>query len=121
MGSETKLTGEKNLKKIVDSLDYLNEKGKKKAFNRGKEIIEILNDISKFRGLNELEDLARQEFRFSINRFFLGFYGDSIRHAVFSIEMGLLIRLERELSIDEKEMIHGEINRRKKTIIIYFW
>jgi len=62
-----------------------------------------------------------KNFDVQLTGFFLGFYGDSIRHAVFSIEMGLLIRLERELPIDEKEMIYGEINRRKKPLSFYFW
>ena len=105
MSSNKNIKGEKYLHEIIGSLDYLNRKGRKKAINRGKGLIDILEKISKFKSeINALEDLARQEFRHAIQQYILGFYGNSILHTFFSIEMGLLIRLERKLTNEEKEI-----------------
>ena len=108
-----KISGQEALNKLVGSVEYLNRKGRNKAIKRGKEIIEILEKLGEFKNeILELEDLARQEIRASIQKYLLGFYEDSIHHSCASVEMGLLIRLEQKLTEEEKEKIHEEINRK---------
>jgi hypothetical protein len=114
MNTGEKISGEESLNKLVDSIEYLNRKGRKKAIKRGKEVIGIFEELGEFKNeILELEDLARQEFRASIQKYLLGFYEDSIHHSCASVEMGLLIRLEQKLTEEEKEKIHEEINRKK--------
>jgi hypothetical protein len=103
---------ERFLNEMVKSVGFLNRKGRKQATKRGRELTDILRVISKYKiGIHETRDLARQEFRAAIQEYVLGFFDDSIHHALFSVEMGLLIRLEETLTNEEKNKIHDEINR----------
>jgi hypothetical protein len=114
MNTGEKISGQEALNKLVKSIDFLNSKGQSKAIKRGKVIIYIFEELGEFKNdVLELEDLARQEFRASIQKYLLGFYEDSIHHSCASVEMGLLIRLEEKLTDKEKEKIHEEINRKK--------
>lgn len=103
---------EKFLNGIIRSAGFLNRRGRKQAIKRGRELTDILKGICKYgTGIHETRDLARQEFRGAIQRYVLGLFEDSIYHAFFSVEIGLLIRLEEKLTNEEKNKIHDEINR----------
>jgi len=78
---------------------------------RGREIKEVLEHLSRYpfdpicriKNIKENKDLARDEIRGSVQRYIYGNYLDSIFFSCFSVEFGLLIRLNEILSEDEKK------------------
>jgi len=93
-------------------MGFLNKRGRKQVIKRGRELSDILREVCKYgTGIHETRDLAREEFRGAIQRYLLGLFEDSIYHAFFSVEVGLLIRLDEKLTSEEKDKIHDEINR----------
>lgn len=80
---------------------------------RGREIKQILEDLSRYpfdpickiKNIKEDRDLARDELRGAAQRYVYGNYLDSILFSCFSVEYGLLIRLNGTLSEDEKKRV----------------
>lgn len=104
-------THENFQEKFVDSLKFLNKKGRSQALTRTKDIEKYLEKLSKYPiGFYQLEDLPRQEFRASLQRYVLSFFGDAIYHSCFSVEVALLIRLDERLPEEEKIEINKKIN-----------
>lgn len=100
------------LEKMVNTMKFLNRRARNDAIKRGGELSDILKELNKFKiGIFTVKDLPRQEFRGAIQQYLIGSYEDSIHHAFFSVEMGLLVRLEETLSPKEKDSLHDEINK----------
>jgi len=80
---------------------------------RGREIKGILEDLSRYsfdpicriKNIKEDRDLARDEIRGAVQRYIYGNYLDSIFFSCFSVEFGLLIRLNEFLTEDEKKHV----------------
>lgn len=80
---------------------------------RGREIREILESLSKypfdrikkFKNIRENEDLARDEMRGAAQRYIYGHFVDSIIWSCFSVEFGLLVRLDELLPDIEKKRV----------------
>jgi hypothetical protein len=100
------------LDQMIASLKFLNRRARNEAIKRGGELSEILKELCKYKiGIFQVKDLPRQEFRGAVQRYLVGLYDDSIHHAFFSVEMGLLVRLEETLPPKEKDALHDEINK----------
>ena len=80
---------------------------------RGKEIEDLLEDLSKypfdpinkFKNIKENDDLARDEIRGAAQRYIYGNFVDSIFCSCFSVEFGLIIKLDQILSDTEKREV----------------
>jgi len=109
------------IERTVKSIRFLNRKERKKAIKRGEELADILGVVSRFESdIYTARDLPRQEFRAALVRYMLSLYDDSIHHAFFSVEMGMLVRLEEELSTEEKNTLHDAINRKENPLSFTF-
>jgi len=109
------------LKQLMKRIKWLNWRGRRSVSSRGKEIKEILEGLSQYEiGITEDRDIAREEFRGAVQRYLCGFYEDSIYHSCFSVEMGLLIKLNEFLTADEKEILHERINQRRNPMSFTF-
>lgn len=102
------------LKELLAPVRFISWRGRRAAFLKGKEITDILEGLSRFPiGVHQDRDLPREEFRGAVQRYVLGIYEDSMYHSSFSIEMGLIVRLNEKLEHKEKIVIHEAINRRR--------
>jgi len=111
----------KSLEKQMKPIKWLNWRGRRSVFTRGKEIKEILEGLNRYElGVKEDRDLAREEFRGAVQRYVIGLYEDSIFRSCFSVEMGLLIRISEKLTEDEKKTLHAKINRKEKPLSFTF-
>jgi hypothetical protein len=75
-----------------------------------KDLLETLSDYPferehKFRNLKKNEDLPRQEIVGAVQRFIYGTFEDSIIHSCFSVEIGLIVKLDAILSDEEKQQV----------------
>lgn len=104
------------LREVASSINFLNKKAQEKVFKRGQDVLKEVFALKKYaKGtIRETRDIARQEFLAGVQRYLIGFFEDSIYHSTLSVETGLLIRLEEELSDDEKRAIHDRINSKKE-------
>jgi hypothetical protein len=103
------------LKKLMREVKWLNWRGRRSAFIRGREIKEILEKLSRYNlGIKEDRDLPREEFRGAVQRYVCGLYDDSMYRSLSAAEMGLLVRLNEVLSPEEKNSLHDEINRERR-------
>jgi hypothetical protein len=104
------------LREVASSINFLNKKAQEKVFERGLDVLTEVLALKKYakRRIRETRDIARQEFLAGVQRYLIGFFEDSIYHSTLSVEMGLLTRLEEELSDDEKRAIHDRINSKKE-------
>jgi hypothetical protein len=100
------------LKKVATSIKFLNKNARKQAFLRGQDVLAEIFALKKYDYgvMRETRDISRFELIAGIQRYLIGFFDDSIYHSTLSVEMGLLIRLDEELSENEKEQIHQRIN-----------
>jgi hypothetical protein len=111
------------LKEVATSIKFLNKKAQKEVFKRGLDVLSEVMTLKKYASgtpIHETRDIARQEFLAGVQRYLIGFFDDSIYHSTLSVEMGLLIRLEEELSIAEKSVIHDSINSKTKPLSFTF-
>lgn len=78
-----------------------------------KYFFQALPPIKTVKGLREADDLPRISLHGALERFVLGAYEDCVFHSTFSVEIALLLRLDKKLSPDEKESIRQEAIRNK--------
>jgi hypothetical protein len=99
------------LKEVVSSIKLLSKNAQKEAFKRGLDVLTEVNALKPYTGgIHTLRDIAREEFRASVQRYLIGYFDDSIHHSTISVETGLLIRLEETLTEEEKKQLHDKIN-----------
>ena len=101
------------LKEVIKAIGFLNKKGQKETYERGLAVLSEITALKKYSSrvpMREARDLARLELIAGVQRYLIGFYEDSIYHATLSVEMSLLIKLDEELSPEEKTDIHLRIN-----------
>lgn len=101
------------LKVVAASINFLNKKAQKEAYKRGLDVLSEIMALKKYASgqpVREMRDIARQEFLAGVQRYLIGFYEDSIYHSTLSVEIGLLTRLDEELSTKEKTDIYKRIN-----------
>ena len=110
------------LREVASSIDFLNAKAKEKVCERGLDVLTEIVALKQYakRGLYETRDIARLELLTGIQRYLVGFFEDSIYHSTLSVEMGLLTRLDEELSDDEKRVVHDRINAKEKPLPFTF-
>ncbi len=103
------------LREVASSINFLNKKAQKEVIRRGVDVLTEVRALKKYAIgiMHETRDIARQEFLAGVQRYLIGFFEDSIYHSTLSVEMGLLIRLEEELSDNEKKAIYDRINSKK--------
>jgi len=98
-------------KKFVKSMKFLNKKAQKEALIRSRDLDKFFEKLSSQSiGINRVEDLPKQEFHASLQRYILCFFGDAIYHACFAVELALLIKLDEKLSSEKKNEINEKIN-----------
>ena len=98
-------------KKFVKSMKFLNNKAQKEALIRSRDLDVFFEKFnSESRGINPVEDLPKQEFHASLQRYILCFFGDAIYHACFAVELALLVRLDEKLPLEKKNEINEKIN-----------
>jgi len=81
--------------------------------DRGKRIRNLLDNLSnypydskkKFKNIRENADFAREELRGAVQRFLIGNFLDSIIFSCFSVEFGLLVKLDLVLTDEEKRNV----------------
>jgi len=101
-------------KNFVKSMKFLNKKAQKEALIRSRDLDLFFEKFrSESRGTNPVEDLPKQEFHASLQRYILCFFGDAIYHACFAVELALLIRLDEKLPLEKKNEINEKINTKK--------
>jgi len=102
----------------------LGKKAQKEAYKRGLEVLPEVLALKEFASrkpsIQVTRDISRQQFLVGVQRYLIGFYEDSIHYTTMSVEMGLLIRLNGELSTAQKEEIHDRINAKKDPISFTF-
>ena len=81
---------------------YGSDVEKFERYEKVKFMLQTLPPIELMRNIREADDLARLSFNGAIERHIQG-SSDCIFHAGFSVEMALLIRLDKLLTEDEKE------------------
>lgn len=97
--------------KVVSSFEVFKKDAKKEAKKRARDVLPQLKLFDKYpSGIHETYDLARQEIRASLNRYVIGYYGESIYHSTLAVETALLLKLDELLSDAEKNEIHNSIN-----------
>jgi hypothetical protein len=105
-------------------MSFLNKKAQKEAFIRGLDILPEILALKKYGDKNpvdqETRDISRQQFLIGILRYLIGFYEDSIYYTTLSVELGLLVRLDEELSNAQKEEIHAKINSKEHPLSFTF-
>jgi hypothetical protein len=114
----------KYLKEVTQSLRFLTKKAQGEAYKRGldvlSEVLALKNFANKKPAVQETRDISRHQFLMGVQRYLIGFYDDSIYYTTMSVEMGLLIRLDEELSLAQKEEIHAKINAKEHSISFTF-
>lgn len=95
--------------KIV-SRSFRKDKFNLERANEIKDLLGILANYTfdkehKFRNLKNNEDLSRQEIIGAVQRFIYGTFDDSIIHSCFSVEIGLIVKLNEILSDEEKQHV----------------
>ena len=109
------------LNSIVNKKKFLSRTAKKRAKQQGSDIHTILDKLRKYDyELREDSDLPRLEYMGAVERYLFGFYEDSIRNSLTSVEIGLIVKLNEVLSEKEKQRIFQEINREKDPISFTF-
>jgi len=109
------------LRNLVNEKKFLSKPAKKKALKRGEDIPQILDKLSEYEyELREDGDLPRIEYRGAVERYLVGFYEDSIRNSLISVEIGLIIKLNEILPENKKQEIYRDINREKEPISFTF-
>jgi hypothetical protein len=99
------------LKKKIASFETFKKGAKTKALKRAYDVLPQLKILEKYKaGIHETYDLSRQELRAAINRYIIGYFGDSIYHSTLAIETALLVKLDETLSQEEKDAIQRSIN-----------
>lgn len=86
---------------------------KEKRRERVKHIFQALPTLQILRSLHEADDLPRASLHNALVRYVHGTYEDCIFHSAFSVEMALLLRLDSQLTNDEKESIRKEAIQNK--------
>jgi len=86
---------------------------KDKRRERVKHIFRALPPLQILRSLHEAEDLSRISLYGALERYVQGTNEDCIFHSAFSVEMALLLRLDNQLTKDEKESIRKEAIQNK--------
>jgi hypothetical protein len=103
---------------------FLSNKAQEEAYKRGLEVLPEVLALKEFASrkpaIQETRDISRQQFLTGVQRYLIGFYEDSIHYTTMSVEMGLLIRLNEELSMAQKEEIHARINAKEKPLSFTF-
>jgi len=88
-------------------------RNKRKRKEKVKYIFQALPPPKTVKNLREADDLPRISLHGALQRYVLGAHEDCIFHCAFSVEMALLLRLDRQLTKDEKESIRHECTRSK--------
>jgi hypothetical protein len=105
-------------------MKFLNKSAQEEAFLRGLDILPEILALKKYGDKSpvdqETRDISRQQFLIGILRYLIGFYEDSIYYTTLSVELGLLIRLDEELSTAQKEEIHAKINSKEHPLSFTF-
>jgi hypothetical protein len=112
------------LRKITKSMHFLSKKAQEDAYKLGldvlPEVLALKELASKKPSIQENRDISRQQFLMGVQRYLIGFYENSIHYTTMSVEMGLLIRLNEELSARQKEEIHARINAKENPLSFTF-
>jgi hypothetical protein len=75
-----------------------------KRYEKVKYMLQALPHPELIRSLREADDLARVSFNGALERYIQG-SSDCVFHAAFSVEMALILRLDKSLTEDEKERV----------------
>jgi hypothetical protein len=112
------------LRKITKSMRFLSKEAQEEAYKRGLDVLPEVLALEEFASrkpsIQENRDISRQQFLMGVQRYLIGFYEDSIHYTTMSVELGLLIRLNEELSAAQKEEIHSKINAKETPLSFTF-
>jgi hypothetical protein len=86
---------------------------KNKRRDKVKHILEALPPLEIVNSLHEADDLPRSSLHGALQRYVEGMESDCIFHAAFSVELALLLRLDKKLTPVEKEAMKQEAIRTK--------
>lgn len=111
----------KFFEKKIDGFKFLSKEGKKRAKKRIEDVIHLVPTMSKYDYvLRDHNDLPRMEYMGAIEKYLVGFYPESLYNSINSVELGLVIKLNAELSAIDKEEIYRKINSDSKKDRISF-
>ena len=86
---------------------YASEIEKFKRYEKVKHMLQALPNAELTKNIRESDDLARVSFNAALERYIQG-SSDCVFHAAFSVEMALILRLDKTLTKDEKENVRNK-------------
>lgn len=90
---------------------------KNKRREKVKHVFEALPPFEAVRNIREADDLPRSSLYLALDRYVQGIEADSIFHSAFSVEMALILRLDKCLTAEEKEDIRQDTVRNKTRLM----